>query len=176
MNAAKLIILIIFTMASCTNYVHVPDFMRDNSIKWKKSDKVYILFRHAEKMEGKDPHLKEEGKKRAEILAEMWDGKKVKEVFSTDYNRTKETIAPLLESINQEFTLYNPRKLGDFSEMLKSKSAGVYVISGHSNTTPTLANKLCNCSEYPKIDESDYSNIFVIVSNDKRNKVYKLTY
>ncbi len=176
MKAANLIILICFTLCSCTNYLHVPDFLRSQSIKWKKSDKVYILFRHAEKMSGDDPHLKEEGTERAQRLANMWNKKGVTQVYSTDYNRTKETVAPLLESIQQSYELYNPRKLGAFSEMLLSKPAGVYVISGHSNTTPTLANKLCDCEEYPNIDESDYSNIFVVVSNDKGATAYTLTY
>ena len=176
MRAAKLTILIIFVLTSCTNYLHVPGFMSSESIKWKKSDKVYILLRHAEKKSGEDPHLKAEGFNRATLFAELMKNTPVKEIFSTNYNRTIQTVTPLANAINQELTIYNPRGLGDFSKELDAKPAGVYVISGHSNTTPTLANDLCNCTEYPNIDESDYSNIFVVVSNSNGTKAYQLTY
>ena len=72
--------------------------------------------------------------------------------------------------------IYDPRKLSDFSEQLISSEAGINIIAGHSNSTPTLANKLCKCSVFPSIDESEYSNIYVVVQSDSLSRTYILNY
>ena len=93
-----------------------------------------------------------------------------------DFNRTKETVEPLLERTNEELQIYDARNITDFSKELSSSTPGINVISGHSNTTPDLANRLCNCSVFPSIDESEYYNIYVVVQSDSLSRTYILNY
>src|SRR5436305_14136385 len=65
----------------------------------KKSDTTTILIvRHAEKQvnAGDDPHLSEAGVARAEALATVAEHANVGAVYVTQFQRTKETAAPLL--------------------------------------------------------------------------------
>ncbi len=160
----------------CTNNTNIPKYFQSENVVWKDSDKVYILVRHAEKQTGDDPELTSEGVIRAKKLALILEGIQEMDIYSSDYNRTKATIAPLCEKMDEDRIIYDARKLDEFSKELGTKEAGINIIAGHSNTTPSLANKLCNCSVFPNIDESDYTNIYVVVQSDSLSRTYVLNY
>jgi len=140
---------------------------------------TYYLIRHAEKDQSdktnKDPHLTEEGKKRAEKWANVFGDVKLDMVYSTNYNRTKETAEPTAKANNLEVTLYDPRKLNpeDFTKKTYGKTV---LIVGHSNTTPMLANALLNNKKYKQIDESNNANLYIvtIIDNTKSSTLLKI--
>ena len=123
---------------------------------------VYYLFRHAEKIADgenpRDPALTEEGIVRAENLAEMLGDEGVTQIYSSDYIRTRETVAPLSAATGVAIEIYDPRDLPGFANRLKEID-GVIVISGHSNTTPELT-ALLSGHETEPMEESEYDRLY----------------
>ncbi|MBU2971299.1 histidine phosphatase family protein [Pseudoalteromonas sp. C2R02] len=122
-------------------------------------DKIFLL-RHAEKLQGNNPSLTSEGKQRAKWVASFLSEFKPSTLFSTDYNRTKETLAPLAEKTKMNVVIYNPRELNVFVDKIK-KLNGTIVIAGHSNTTPKLAG-LIDGKQYKQFDEKQFDRYFEI--------------
>ncbi|CCQ12790.1 hypothetical protein PALB_37300 [Pseudoalteromonas luteoviolacea B = ATCC 29581] len=118
-----------------------------------------ILFRHAEKQQGDDPALTEQGQIRALRLAKLGQTYKPSALYSTDYKRTQQTIAPLAQLTELPVTSYDPNNLASFAQTLKSLS-GMIVVAGHSNTTPVLIKALSG-KDWP-IDESTYDDVFIL--------------
>ncbi|WP_440055837.1 histidine phosphatase family protein [Pseudoalteromonas sp. T1lg65] len=131
-----------------------------------------ILFRHAEKQAGKNPHLTVAGRQRAQRLATMLLAKKPQHLYSTDFNRTRETIAPLAKLSNKQVTIYDYKDLQGFAEQVKSLS-GVVIIAGHSNTTPTLVKLLAD--EKVSMTENDFSDVFLVSYKDQSNELTRLS-
>src|SRR6476469_3394846 len=127
-----------------------------------------ILVRHAEKaavtgdMSATDPQLSEAGLKRAESLVSAVKEFNPDLFFSTDYIRTKSTLAPLAKKFGKTIDIYNPKKLNDFAELLKSQKNKTIVVAGHSNTTPALVNQLIGENKYPPLDDSVYNKIWIV--------------
>lgn len=147
-------------------------FMFTSCLEEKKStdseEKVtstYYFIRHAEKdrtdSSNKDPHLTEIGQLRAvhwsEILAEV----KFDEVYSTDYNRTRETSQPTAAKNNLEIKLYDPKNIDAKSFMEETKGKTVLVV-GHSNTTPDFVNIVLGHNKYEEIDDSNNGNLYIV--------------
>ncbi len=123
---------------------------------------VYYLFRHAEKIAGgenpRDPGLTDEGITRAENLAELLEDAGVTRIFSSDYIRTRDTVAPLSAATGIAIEIYDPRDLPGFANSLKEID-GVIVISGHSNTTPELTALLSGHVTEP-MTEDEYDRLY----------------
>ncbi len=118
-----------------------------------------FLLRHAEKRDGINPNLSEAGKARAEHLVSMLKDKEIKHIFSTNYNRTLETVKPLSQKLGIVITHYNPRQLTALVKQLKTLK-GNTVIVGHSNTTPQLVKLLTD--QDVTINEDQFDRLFVI--------------
>lgn len=118
-----------------------------------------FLLRHAEKRDGINPNLSEAGKSRAEHLVSMLKDKEIKHIFSTNYNRTLETVKPLSQKLGIVVTHYNPRQLTALVKQLKTLK-GNTVIVGHSNTTPQLVKLLIDHDV--TINEDQFDKLFVI--------------
>lgn len=125
-------------------------------------DATYYLVRHAEKMKDvPDPGLTEEGRVRAEDLAERLANANVTKIYSSDYVRTRLTAKPLAENLGLEVTLYDPRDLPSLAERLLSET-GQIVVAGHSNTTPQLAELLGVEPGDPIVEETEYDRLYVL--------------
>lgn len=118
-----------------------------------------FLLRHAEKRDGINPNLSEAGQARAEYLVSMLKNKEIKHIFSTNYNRTLETVKPLSQELDIVVTHYNPRQLTALVKQLKTLK-GNTVIVGHSNTTPQLVKLLTD--QDVTINEDQFDKLFVI--------------
>ena len=120
------------------------------------------LVRHAEKqvVEGKDPGLTDAGNYRSEQLARWLQDKGVNKIWSSDYQRTRDTAGPLVSKLGLELTLYDPRDLPDLADKLLENRENALVV-GHSNTTPELTRLLCQC-DISDMDESEYDQLYVV--------------
>jgi 2,3-bisphosphoglycerate-dependent phosphoglycerate mutase len=117
---------------------------------------TFILVRHAEKESGAaDPMLSKEGEARAQSLVRLLDKQKVDAIYSTNFNRTKNTVKPLADAKGISVQIYE--KDPDVGKM-----SGTVVICGHSNTIPALANKLLGKEQFKTFEDSDYGNILII--------------
>jgi len=119
------------------------------------------LVRHAEKQAGDDPSLTPAGAMRADVLAETLGDAGIVRIYSTDYARTRETVAPIAETVSVPVTLYDPSDLPAFADKLKETS-GIVLVVGHSNTTPALVEFLGG-EPGTDIDEAaEYDRLYVV--------------
>ena len=116
------------------------------------------LVRHAEKLSGDDPGLSECGRQRAQWLASYFSSLPVTAVFTTPYQRTNETAAPVAQYHNLPVQEYNPRDLADFALSLAGREGDVLVV-GHSNTTPQLV-RLLSSGKVEDLDESQFDRLY----------------
>ena len=129
------------------------------------------LIRHAEKdrsdLKNKNPHLNELGKNRALKWVEVFKNVQFDKIFSTNYNRTVETVTPISLEKKIEISIYSPSNI-DY-ESFKSKTSGEKVlVVGHSNTIPFFVNGLINKEFYQQIDDLNNSNLYkVTICNNK---------
>ncbi|MDR9415611.1 MAG: phosphoglycerate mutase family protein [Gracilimonas sp.] len=146
-----------------------------------KKETRLIFVRHAEKMDDgtRNPHLSDKGKVRANRLASiLQEDFDITTIYSTDYYRTMETADPLAEQLGlsvRSYGLQNPDSL--MNDILKLHDGEDILIVGHSNTTPNLVNIVLGEPRFEQLDESDYSNIFVVLLREDEFRAFKhLTY
>ena len=125
-------------------------------------DFTLYLVRHAEKQQdgSRDPQLNEAGTRRAAQLSTWFQDKSIRDIWSSDFHRTRDTARPLGSSLGLELNIYDPRQLPDLSERLLDRQRNALVV-GHSNTTPELAQLLCQC-DIDQMDESEYDRLIVV--------------
>jgi len=126
---------------------------------------TFIIVRHAEKDGmGSDPGLSTDGKVRAEELRRMLTEVPVHAIYSTAYNRTRQTVQPLASEKGIGITEYPAAKpAGKLAEELLSAYRGkTVVICGHSNTVPEIVKAIGKTSQPIIIDEPHFDNIFIV--------------
>src|SRR5687768_16335466 len=87
-------------------------------------DKTIILVRHAEKADAtsQDPELSAEGKQRADRLIKTIGKYKPGAFYSTNFKRTRGTLAPLAAKRKKTVEVYDPRKSSELIDsIIKSK-------------------------------------------------------
>ncbi len=93
-----------------------------------------FIVRHADRPESID-QLNEAGEVRAQELARVLKNIDIDVLYSTNYERTKATVAPVKDAQNLELNLYDPKNLYGLVEEIKRSYLGKNIlISGHSNT------------------------------------------
>lgn len=127
-------------------------------------DKVIVLVRHAEKADAtsQDPGLSAEGKERAQRLIKRAGKYRPKEFYSTDFKRTRDTLAPLAAKRNKQVQTYDPRKAAELADRIMKSPNKRIIVSGHSNTIPGLANLIAKKEVFKNLDDSEYSILWVI--------------
>ncbi len=129
---------------------------------------TFILVRHAEKADDgtRNPGLTDEGKDRAERLNALLKEAGVSAIYTTPYKRTTSTVVPLSESLGLEVQQYDPRNMDFLDEIMKNHKGGTIVVSGHSNTTPFVANKLLGKEQFKQLSEKEYGMIFMVTISE----------
>lgn len=140
---------------------------------------TFILSRHAETTGiGTDPSLSIAGQERATELARVLKNTKIQAVFSTNYNRTKETSSKIAANNALSTQIYDPANLDALvNTVLNQYHSQVIYIAGHSNTTNVLLNMLIGKNLYGTIPDSEYDNLYIVnVSSKGQAKVLHLKY
>jgi len=131
------------------------------------------LVRHAEKqIDIKNPPLTQCGKERARQLATLLSEAKIKSIYSTSYQRTMSTAAPLANQQQLAIKNYNPKQLKQVSLQLKQNKQNALIV-GHSNTTPQLAHLLSDKKTEP-LTEQDYQELYQVQFNGEQISLTKL--
>ena len=119
------------------------------------------LVRHAEKQaDSKNPLLTQCGEERAKQLSKLLSTANIKSVYSTNYQRTMSTAAPLSSRQNIAIKNYDPKQLEQFSLHLKSRKENALIV-GHSNTTPELT-QLLSEQKVEKLTEKEYQMLYQV--------------
>lgn len=142
-------------------------FLLATTLSYSQETTTFILVRHAEKeVDGtKDPALTNEGEERAQHLLELFERADITAIYSTNLKRTRMTVDPLAKAKELEIQTYewkSPKEL--LNKILEANMGGTVVISGHSNTTPVLANFLLGETKFKQFDDNDYGNLIVITT------------
>jgi len=133
-----------------------------------QGNKTIVLVRHAEKAASTemdktgDVDLSAEGRERAERLAQAIKKYKPHEIFSTDYKRTRQTAEPIAKLRGKEIQIYDPQKQADLIPKILASTTDHYLIVGHSNTIPALANLLAKKDIFKQLQDAEYGVIWVI--------------
>jgi broad specificity phosphatase PhoE len=110
---------------------------------------------------GEDPPLSDVGQQRALKLAAMLASSGIKHIFTTEYQRTRQTAAPVAERLNVKPIMSAARDPDPLIEQM-TKSTGNVLVIGHSNTIPELLKRL-GVKETIAIADSEYDNLFIVV-------------
>ncbi|WP_157813293.1 phosphoglycerate mutase family protein [Flavobacterium sp. 5] len=141
----------------------------------KSKTTTFILIRHAEKeSNGDNPNLSGDGISRAEELRHVLNTVPISAIYSTPYNRTRQTVQSLAFERGIPITEYaakNPAKQL-IDEVLASYIGKTVVIVGHSNTVPEIIKTLTNGFNKITISESQYDNMFIITCQDKLDPIF----
>lgn len=139
----------------------------------------FILLRHAEDFDtGSDPVLTPEGEERAERLSNILGEVNLNRVYSTDFNRTKQTATPIANDQGLPLSFYQ----GDeheqvIDEVLDNENEGTTLIIGHTNTTANFLNSLTGTSDFPNIPSDEFDNMYIVSTKEKGDsKVILLKY
>lgn len=155
----KHLFLVVFTII-----VSFASFSQDKKEKFSKVT-TYYLIRHAEKDRSnpsqRNPHLKEEGLKRAENWSKILANIPFDAIYSTDYFRTKETAQPTADFNHLKLTLYDPDTL-DVESFKKDTKGKTILIVGHSNTIPSFVNVLIGTEKYENIEDDNNGNLYIV--------------
>ncbi|MBA2333391.1 MAG: histidine phosphatase family protein, partial [Blastocatellia bacterium] len=97
--------------------------------------------------------------------------------YSTDFKRTRDSVTPLASRRKKQVRIYdarNPQKLLD--EIMQSRTKR-FVIAGHSNTIPDLANLILKKQLFKNLEDSEYTVIWLVrIKDGKAEKVEILDY
>ena len=78
------------------------------------------------------------------------------------------TAKPVSEKKNLETTIYSPKALEALAIELLSKE-GIFLVVGHSNTTPNLSNFMGGIAGEPIVEATEYNRLYVL--QRKGNKI-----
>jgi len=149
----------IFTAACGNSSTTKSDYI---SSEGEPAPATFYLVRHAEKeLVGDDPELSSAGYERANALAAELSGVKLDGIYSTDTRRTRDTAAPTLAQQGLDLRLYDGRALTALAEELLTLE-GQYLVVGHSNTTPQLAEALGGEGGDPIVEADEYDRLYVL--------------
>ncbi|WP_430413178.1 SixA phosphatase family protein [Kordia sp.] len=171
-----LLLLSLFLVMNCFAQESKEKNTKSSAVAAKTS--VYYLIRHAEKdrsdKSNKDPKLTKKGNDRAAYWAEVFKNVKFDAVYSTNYNRTLETAMPIAKANELEIISYHPFKI-KMNKFLKETKGKTVLIVGHSNTTPSFANKLLNKEMFESIEDDNNGNVYIVTVTGNVKTVQLLT-
>ena len=132
---------------------------------------IAIVTRHAERAKdpGPDPSLDDAGRGRAKSLATALQDARVAAAIVTQFKRTRETAAPLVERLKLP-VLERPvaaGKVDEYAATLAKEIRASYegrtvLVVGHSNTVPAIVAALSGRQIDP-IPDDRYGDVFVVV-------------
>ena len=131
--------------------------------------KTIILVRHAEKVDAtmtQDPELTDTGKQRAERLAKIVKHYKPGAIYSTDFKRTRDTAAPMASRRKLQVQIYDPKRPDELMDTIMKSETKRFLVVGHSNTIPGLANLLGRKELFKNLDDSEYGAIYIVRLKD----------
>lgn len=126
---------------------------------------TYYFIRHAEKDRSdsskKDPHLTDQGLKRAQDWSKVLQHIPFDAIYATDFNRTNETGNPTAIKNGLNITSYNVSTSYDDNFKKTTKGKTVLVV-GHSNTIPDFVNSVIGKKKYEEIDDAINGNLYIV--------------
>lgn len=124
------------------------------------------LVRHAEKVitpDDPDPPLSEAGRTRAAALPGALGPVRLDVIYSSDYQRTRDTVAAVADKFGLKVELYDPGDASAFAATLRTHTGAQVLVAGHSNTIPALLAEL-GVAAPVVIANDQYGDLFVVTT------------
>ncbi len=126
---------------------------------------TYYVVRHAEKESApsnmtSDVPLSAAGAERAEALREILRDRKIVRIYSTGYQRTKQTAQPLATATGLPVQQYDPRDTA-FIPSIKNLKGNTLIV-GHSNTVDDIINALMGEKQMSDLPDTQYGDLFIL--------------
>lgn len=136
------------------------------------ADHVIFVVRHAERaaandpnaskrMMADDPPLSPAGQTRAARLAAMLASAGVQRIYTTEFQRSRQTAAPLADKLKLKPVMAPAKDPAPLVAQLRQAQGNVLVV-GHANTIPDLFKKL-GVKDDIKIADDQYDDLFVVI-------------
>lgn len=131
-----------------------------------QAGQIIVIVRHAEKMSDvKDPALTEQGRQRAQHLAERLSHVVFTTALTTQFKRTQATLAPIINKQKLNHLIAVAKSpLDDHIQavaQLARQQSGNVIIAGHSNTVPLIVAALGGPT-LPSLPETEFSKLFIL--------------
>jgi len=141
-----------------------------------KCGTTVVLLRHAEKATSptNDPPLSATGESRANVLADVLADAGVSAIFITEYQRTRQTAAPLAAQLHVNPQVIPASNSHELVEVIRNIHEGVVVVVGHSNTIPTIIAGLGGPSVM--ISDNEFDNLFILTIGPSGTSFVRLHY
>jgi phosphohistidine phosphatase SixA len=137
-----------------------------------------IVVRHAEKIDNSaDPDLSETGKERAVLLSRLLGETEISALFSSQYERTRQTLMPLSTKLNLKVQPVDAALTADLVRRISTDFPGkTVVVASHSDRVTEIIEALGGRS-VGYLAESEYDNLFVVtLLDDSTADVLRLKY
>jgi lysophospholipase L1-like esterase/phosphohistidine phosphatase SixA len=136
-----------------------------------------ILVRHAEKMSASndDVPLSEAGHGRAKELARVLAGTKIDAIYTTQWQRTKQTAEPVARAKGITPVVVESGKTHADEIVKRVRGGQTTLVVGHSNSTPEVIRAL-GVADPPAITDSEYDNLFIVTLAGGKAKLVSLRY
>jgi len=164
----KVIFIILIQFSGCT--APKSTYQTENFTCYPKA--VY-LFRHAEKqiIKGEDnPELTRAGFSRSNVLAQAMADITPGLIYSSEYTRTQQTVAPLAKQWSSDIIIKTAKDPEAQVEAALSNCNKHVIIAGHSNTIPNLIS-LFGVMEEITIEDNQYGDLFIIEWENAKPKL-----
>ena len=127
-----------------------------------------FIVRHAEKgVEVPDPSLVEAGQQRAAELARVLGDAKVTALFSTEFKRTQETVAPIAAALHLTPRQLLARDVDALVAELRALPPGSRaLVATHSNLIHVLVQRLTG-ETMPQLTDLDYDRLVIATVTGK---------
>jgi len=137
------------------------------------AQQAIVVVRHAERADAAppgaaamaapstDPPLSAAGHERAGRLAAMLRSAGIKQIFTTEFLRTKQTAAPTAQALKLDMTPVSSRDVNALIARVTGGQGNVLVV-GHSNTVPDILKRL-GIKDAITIADTEHDNLFVVV-------------
>ncbi len=140
---------------------------------------TYYVVRHAEK-ETQGPNMSSDvplsaaGRERVKALQDKLASVKFRHVYSTNTQRTLQTVWPIADQQHLTVKLYSPIPTAAFIDSLRQLKGNV-LIAGHSNTVDDIVNGLTGTrSVEGDLRDSEYNNLFKVTIKGKKASFKRL--
>ncbi|MBK6487746.1 MAG: histidine phosphatase family protein [Gemmatimonadetes bacterium] len=135
----------------------------------RQADTVVLVVRHAEKAgPSGDVPLSPAGEARARSLVGVGRDAGISAVLTTQFQRTRQTGAPLAESLGITPEVMDVRggvaeHAKGIADAVRARHAGrTVLVVGHSNTVPAIVHALGG-AKYPDICDDVYDDLFTVI-------------
>ena len=136
-----------------------------------------VVVRHAEKVDASaDAALSAEGEVRAEALAVVLRDLPIAAVYTSPFQRTAATVAPLCKQRAVTSVAVPADDGKSLAAMLRKQHAGqCALVCGHSNTVPALL-KALGVTEPVTIADGEFDRLFVVTIGPDGTRLLSLRY